>query len=151
MAFRFTDQHAMKLVVPILFPGEQVLHRASGVERPWYSRLFLRLGWMFWRYYVVVATNQRVIFIQHKTAWGGYAAKKVDSFAWGEVERTTLGWGVFQKTLKVKAPARGFSKRVHVPRFGLAGNFDGARGIVGTWTSQRPQMGTGQPAAQLSA
>jgi hypothetical protein len=151
MALRFTDQHAMNLVTPNLFPGEQVLYRASGVERPWYSRLFSRLGWIFWRYYVIVATNQRVIFVQHKTIWGGYAAKKVDSFAWGEVERTSLGWGVFQKTLAVRAPARGFSKRVHVPRFGLAGNFDGARGIVGTWNARRPAIGAAHVASQLTA
>jgi hypothetical protein len=151
MAFRFTEQHAMTLVTPHLFPGEQVTHRATGVERPWYSRLFSRMGSMFWRYYLVVATNQRILFVQHATLLGGYKAKKVDSFAWGEVERATLGWGIFQKKLSVRVPARAFKKAVHIQRFWLKGNFDSAQGIVGTWQQSRGQLGPAPQAMQLPA
>jgi hypothetical protein len=149
MAFRFTEQHAMTLVGPNLYPGEQVLHRATGVERPWYSRIFFRIGALFWRYYLVVATNQRILFVQHKTFWGRYAAKRVDALAWGEVERATLGWGVFQKKLAVRAPARGFAKSVHIQRFWLKGNFDGARGIIDTWQRRHVQLAAGAAAPQL--
>ncbi len=151
MALRFTEQHAMTLVAPHLFPGEQVMYRATGVERPWYSRLFLRLGSLFWRYYLVVATNQRILFVQHATLLGGYKEKKVDSFGWGEIDRATLGWGVFQKKLAVRAPARGFTKSVHIQRFWLKGNFDAAAGIVQTWQQSRAQRGPAHAPMQLAA
>jgi hypothetical protein len=150
MALRFTEQHAMNLVSPHLFPGEQVIYRATGVERPWYTRLFLRMGSLFWRYYLLVATNQRILFVQHATLLGGYKAKKVDALAWGEVERATLGWGIFQKRLAVRAPARGFAKAVHIQRFWLKGNFASARGIVGQWEQSRTQLGAGRPVMQLA-
>ncbi len=67
MALRFTDSHAMSLVSPELFPGEQVLFRARGVEKPWYARLFSRLGWFSWRYWLIVATSQRQRFSRKVT------------------------------------------------------------------------------------
>jgi hypothetical protein len=151
MALRFTEQHAMTLVSPHLFPGEQVIHRATGIERPWYSWLFLRMGALFWRYYLLVATNQRILFVQHATLLGGYKAKRVDSLGWGEIEQATLGWGIFQKKLAVRAPARGFSKGVHIQRFWLKGNFAQAAGIVDAWQRSRAELGAAQPAAQLAA
>ena len=78
MAFRFTDQHAMSLVASHLYPGEQVLFRSRGVEKPWYSRLFWELGSFMWKYWLVVATNQRIVFVQHKGLLGGYAAKRTE-------------------------------------------------------------------------
>lgn len=140
MAFRFTDQHAMSLVASHLYPGEQVLFRSRGVEKPWYSRLFSEFGSFMWKYWLVVATNQRIVFVQHKGLLGGYAAKRTETFAWSELEHVSLGWGIFSKTLRVKSPAKQLSRAVIIPRGWMKGNFDAAKGATTTWEQNRNSL-----------
>jgi hypothetical protein len=140
MALRFTDQHAMSLVAPLLYPGEQVLFRSRGVEKPWYSRVFSRLGSLLWRYYLVVATNQRIIYVQHAGIFGGYAAKRNEAFAWSELNQVSLGWGIFNKTLRARSTAKRFSRDVIIPRGWMRGNFDAAKGTLGAWEQNRASL-----------
>lgn len=140
MAFRFTDQHAMSLVAPLLFPGEQVLYRARGVEKPWYSTVLWKLGSLFWRYWLVVATNQRLILVQHKGLLGGYGAKRNETFSWSELDQVALGWGIFNKTLRFKSAAKRFARNIIVPRFWMKGNFDAAAGASGAWEQNRHSL-----------
>lgn len=149
MAFRFTEQHAMSLVAPHLAQGERVISRSRGVEKPWYSRLFSRLGSFMWRHYLVIATDQRVIFIQHATLLGGYAAKKVDALGWHEVDRAELGWGIFNKNLVIRAQARGFAKTVVLGRFWMSNNFPGAEQMVQTWGQARQALPAPTPYTAL--
>lgn len=150
MAFRFDEQHAMSLVAPQLAQGERVVARARGIEKPWYSKLFSRLGSFMWRYYLVVATDRRIIFIQHATLLGGYKAKAVDSLGWHEVDKAQLGWGIFNKNLVIKSQQRQFSKTVVIGRFWLKENFPGAEQIAATWTQAR-QLPPPTPYTTLSA
>jgi hypothetical protein len=143
MAFRFTDQHAMSLVAPHLFPGEQVLFRARGVEKPWYSKLFSRIGAFMWRYWLVVATNQRIVFVQHGGLLSGYAAKRSDAFAWNELDRVDLGWGIFNKNLVVRSAAKSLSRTVIIPRGWMKGNFDAAKGMVQQHQTARASLPPG--------
>jgi hypothetical protein len=140
MAFRFTDQHAMSLVAPLLFPGEQVLFRARGVEKPWYSTIFWKLGSLFWRYWLVVATNQRLVLVQHKGLLGGYGAKRNETFGWNELDQVALGWGIFNKTLRFKSAAKRFARSIIVPRWWMKGNFDAAQGAAGAWEQNRHSL-----------
>lgn len=152
MAFRFTDQHAMSLVAPHLFPGEQVLYRARGVEKPWYSKLFSRIGAFMWRYWLVVATNQRIVFVQHGGLLSGYAAKRCEAFAWGELDRVDLGWGIFNKNLVVRAAAKRLARTVVVPRGWMKGNFDAAKGMVAQHQQAKAALtGGATPYGQLRA
>lgn len=151
MAFRFTDSHAQSLITPLLFPGEQILHRARGIEKPWWTFLFFNLGAMFWRYYLVVATNQRVLFIQHKGLLGGYATKSVETAPWQQVNDAKLGWGIFNKNLTVRAPAVGISKTVQIGRFWLSNNFPNGEGIVQSWSQSRALAYGGAPQQQMLA
>jgi hypothetical protein len=148
MALRFTDPHAMSLVVPHLYPGEQVLFRARGVEKPWYCRLFSELGTLLWRYWLVVATNQRILFIQHGGILSGYKGKRTEAFAWNELDRVALGWGIFNKTLSVRSEHKRLARNVIIPRRWMRGNFDAARGAVTTWQSSRASL---SPAASFGA
>ena len=92
MALRFTEQHALSLVTPHLFPGEQVVHRARGFEKPWFSRLFFRRGSLFWKPFLVVATNQRLLLLQHKGLMSGYGP--TTSSRWrGRKSRTSSSAG----------------------------------------------------------
>jgi len=140
MAFRFTDQHAMSLVASHLYPGEQVLFRSRGVEKPWYSRLFWEMGAFLWKYWLVVATNQRIIFVQHKGLLGGYGAKHTETFAWSELDQVSLGWGIFNKTLQVKSQAKQLSRSVIIPRGWMKGNFDAAKGATTAWEQNRTSL-----------
>jgi hypothetical protein len=143
MALRFTDQHAMSLVAPHLFPGEQVLFRARGFEKPWYSYVFSRLGSFLWKYWLVVGTNQRLVFVQHGGLLGGYSAKRHESFAWSELDRVDIGWGFFSKNLKVGSKAKRLSRTVIVPRGWMRGNFDAAKGMNAAWQQNRHSMPPG--------
>jgi hypothetical protein len=137
MAFRFNDQHAMSLVAPLLVPGEQILFRARGVEKPWYSRIVSRLGSLMWRNWLVVATNQRLVFVQHAGMLSGYKAKRHESFGWGELDQVSLGWGIFNKTLSARSAAKRFSRNVVIGRGWMRGNFDGAKGTLAAWQQNR--------------
>src|SRR5262245_13208154 len=106
MGFRFTDRHAMALVAPILFPGEQVLYRARGLEKPWYSTVFWKFGSLFWCYWLIVATNQRLVLVQHKGLFGGYGPKGSETLGWNELDQVSLGWGIFNKTLRFKSAVK---------------------------------------------
>ena len=140
MAFSFSEKHAMSLLAPQLAPNEQLLFRARGVEKPWYSRIFSRFGSLFWRNYLVAATDRRLLFVQHGGIFSGFAAKKVDSLGWHEIDRTQLGWGIFNKNLAVRAQARGFTKTVVLGRFWMKGNFPAAEGMVQTWSQSRSAL-----------
>lgn len=137
MAMSFSEQHAMSLLQPYLAQGERVLYRARGVEKPWYSKLFARLGSLFWRNYFVAATDQRILFVQHAGMLGGFAAKKVDSLSWHEVDRAALGWGIFNKDLTVQSQAKAFKKSVTLGRFWMKDNFTHAESMVQVWTASR--------------
>jgi hypothetical protein len=151
MALRFTDQHAMSLVAPLLYPGEQVLFRARGVEKPWYSRVFSRLGSLLWRYWLVVATNQRVIFVQHAGLLGGYAAKRNEALAWSELDEVALGWGIFNRTLRARSAEKRLSRNVIIPRGWMRGNFDAAKGTLATWQQNRASLPPATPFNALPA
>lgn len=147
MALRFTESHAQSLVLPLLFPGEQILHRARGIEKPWWS--WFVGGALAWKYYFVVATNQRIIFIQHKGIFGGYGTKAVETASWQQVSDVKLGWGIFNKSLTIRAPQVGIDRTVDTNRFAFPGNFEGGQGIVQTFSSMR-QLPYGQaPAGQM--
>jgi hypothetical protein len=151
MAFRFTHEHAMSLVTPLLLPGEQVLSRSRGVEKPWYSLIFYRLGSLFWRYWLVVATNQRVLFIRHKGLFGGYGMKSMEPVGWQQVEQVKLGWGIFNKNLRFRAPSARINRTIMLNRFWLPNNFGDGEQMVSQWQRSRGMLGAGQMPRALAA
>ena len=84
--------------------------KARGVEKPWYSQLFLRFGSMFWRQYLVAATDQRMLFIQYGGLLSGFASKKVA--AWSNAS-TFRGLAPISSSIrersKITTPARSSS------------------------------------------
>lgn len=149
MAFSFSEQHAMSLLMPNLGPNERILYRARGVEKPWYSRIFSRFGALFWRNYLVAATDQRMLFVEHGGLLSGFAAKKVDALGWHEIDRTQLGWGVFNKDLAVQSQARGFKKTVVLGRFVMKDNFNAAESMVQAWNQAKTALPATAPSHAL--
>ena len=133
MPIRFTEQHAASLALSHLAPGESVVYRARGVERPWWTRLLFVLGTFFWRDYLLVATQRRLLLLRHKGLFGGYAAKSCESTGWDELELCDLGWGVFRKTLHLATAGKRWRRTIALHRFRMKGNFPGAKGIVSMW------------------
>ncbi len=140
MAFRFTDTHALSLVQPHLFPGEQLLHRSRGVERPTWTLLFPKIGAFFHRFYLVVATNQRLLLVQHGGLFSGWKAKEVLSFTWSEVNDMKLGWGIFEKKLHVASSAKRLKKSIAIPRFWMKNNLKSGEGMITAWKSAAAQL-----------
>src|SRR3954462_5531439 len=103
MALRFTEEHARSLAAHLLQPGEQILHRIRGVEKPFWTKVFFRIGAFFWRYYLVVGTNHRLLFVRHGGLLSGYSAKDIESVGLTEIQMAKLGWGIFTKNLHVSA------------------------------------------------
>ena len=129
---------------------ESSIMRSSRSPASKRARIFSRFGSLFWRNYLVAATDRRLLFVQHGGIFSGFAAKKVDSLGWHEIDRTQLGWGIFNKNLAVRSQARGFTKTVVLGRFWMKGNFPAAEGMVQTWTQTRGALGGGaQPSALL--
>jgi len=153
MAFRLNEQHALSLIQPQLQPGEQIVRWGRGIEKPWWTRIFLRVGIFFWRNFIVVGTTQRLIFIKHKGLLGGYATKSVDSFAWNQLDRIALGWGVFNKNLVAQSSAHRFRRTVTMGRFWTKNNFGAGEAILSTWSERRAALPapTAYAAPSLSA
>jgi hypothetical protein len=104
------------------------------VEPPLWTRL-ARLGSLFWRHYLVVATDRPLLLIEHSFA---YRDKGCVALPWREIEDARLGWGLLAKPLCIAAPSRGVRRRVQMPRLGaLPGNLDAAASVVQTWAAQR--------------
>jgi hypothetical protein len=148
MAFRFTHDHAISLVTPHLLPGEQILFRSRGVEKPWYSYF---LGVLVWRYFLVVATSQRILFVRHKGFFGGYGMKSMDAVPWQHVDQVKLGWGIFNKNLRVRAPAARIDRTILLNRFALPKNLADGEQIVFQWQRSRASLPPGQMARALAA
>jgi hypothetical protein len=125
-----------------LQPGEQVQQIVLGTEKPFWTKVFFRIGVFFWKNYVVATTNQRVLFVEYAGLLGGFKSKRVDSVGYNEGVDAALGWGIFNKDLSVKAASRGFSRTVEINRFMRSGHLDTALAMVGA-VNQMKQMGGG--------
>jgi hypothetical protein len=133
MSLRFTEQTALELVGPHLFPAEQLLHRLRGVEM---TRRFGPLSWLaslFGRCYLVVATNQRVLFIEHGGMLSGYRERSVTSLAWPQIAEIAVSERLWRSTLHVRAPAVGLELDLSVGRGSIPNNAAECRRLAATW------------------
>jgi hypothetical protein len=136
----FSDLHVQLLARGILQPGEQLLGQTVTQYNPWWA-----LG-LFRKTYLVLATDQRLVLVEHRVAWLHQALKlqNVESIPWSNVEETALK-GIFVKKLRVRAQGeRGPVKlKMAVPNtlFGLLApmrdNLPGARAVAGAFQTGR--------------
>ena len=134
MPLRLTEEHANTLIQPHLNAGEEILFKGHGIERPWWTYI-IRIGAFFWKYYIVVGTNQRVMLIQVSTLWKEKAFESVD---WKDLDRVEVTWGVFMKPLVLQASALKWKHKIDIPRFSpIKGNLEAALGMVAQWQKQK--------------
>ena len=146
--FSISEQKVQSHVQTALQPGEQIQQIVLGTEKPFWTKIFYRVGVFFWSNYIVATTNQRVVFVEYGGLLSGFKSKRVDALALGEVDSASLGWGIFNKNLTVNAAARRFKRTVEVNRVQRKGNLDNAQAVVGT-VQQVRAMGGGAAAPQL--
>lgn len=149
--FSISEQKIQNHVQSALGPGEHIHQIVLGTEKPFWTKIFYRIGVFFWKNYVVASTNQRVVFVEYGGLLSGFKAKKVDAVAYNQLDTAQLGWGLFNKNLSFLGA--GFKRTIEINRFQRKGNFDAAQGIVGTLQQAKslPPGPMAQPQYQLSA
>jgi len=134
MPFRLTPQHAAALARPHLHAGEEVLLQCHGMELPWWS-WFSRLGHFFSRYFVLVATNQRLMLIEVTRLW---REKRFEAVPWSELTHFEVRRGLLTRPLLIAWPSRPSPLRLTMPRFTpLAQGTDVARELAALWQTHR--------------
>jgi hypothetical protein len=136
----FSDLHVDLLAQALLEPGEQRIGQTVGRYVPWWA-----LGWVN-ETYLVIATDRRVILIEHRMAWFHQAVRlhSVQSLPWQQVQETRLS-GIFGKKLTVKGQGQNgpVTKKLRIPNplFGLLApmrnNVGGARAVAAGFQTTR--------------
>jgi hypothetical protein len=149
----FSDLHVDLLAQALLQPGEQRVGQTVGRYMPWWAFGFIN------RTYLVIATDRRLILVDHRLAWLHAAMRldNVESIPWASVKETRLK-GIFGKKLVVKGQtqSREFACKMAIPNtlFGLLApmrnNVGGARAVANGFTATRG-LAAGAMPAQLPA
>jgi hypothetical protein len=136
----FTDLHVDLLTQALLQPGEQRLGQTATRYIPWWALGFVNKA------YLVIATDQRIILIEHRMAWLHQSMKlhSVESIPWGGVEEARVT-GLFNKKLRLRGRSHSgpLALKVGIPNtlFGLLApmrnNVAGARAIANAFTASR--------------
>lgn len=145
----FSELHVDLLSKALLEPGEQRLGQAVGRYVPWWALGFVN------ETYLVIATDRRLILVEHRMAWLHQATKlhAVVSLPWSGVTEARVT-GLFGKSLRIKGQGQhkpvARKLRIPSPLFGLLApirnNVAGARAV-----SKAFQVTRGLPAAAAHA
>jgi hypothetical protein len=129
----FSELHVDLLSRALLEPGEQRLGQSVGRYMPWWGLGFIN------ETYLIIATDRRVILVEHRMAWLHQATKLhgVESLPWAGVQEARVT-GIFGKKLRVRGQgqSRAFARKLRIPSplFGLLApirnNVDGARAVA---------------------
>ena len=136
----FSDLHVDLLAQALLQPGEQRIGQTVGRHAPWYAMGFVN------ETYLVIATDRRLVLIEHRMAWLHQAVKlhSVESIPWQSVQEARMA-GIFGKKLVVRGQAqnRAFARKLRIPNrlFGLLAplrnNVGGARAVAAGFQASR--------------
>jgi len=137
MSLFYSDLHVQILARGLLEPGERLDGRVMTERNPWYG-----LG-LLARKYLLLATDRRLIVVEHKRAWlhRTFAIAEVESIAWRDVEQLALK-GVLVKR-KVRLVAQGPRGRknlvMKIPTTfaPLRDNVRAARAVAAAFDAQR--------------
>jgi len=136
----FSDLHVDLLAQALLEPGEQRIGQTVGRYVPWWA-----LGWIN-ETYLVIATDRRVILVEHRMAWLHQAVRlhSVQSVPWQGVQEARVS-GIFGKKLTVRGQGQNgpVAKKLRIPNplFGLLApmrnNVVGARAVAAGFQASR--------------
>src|SRR5262245_22002236 len=114
MSIKFNDLYVNTIARGLLEPGEQLAGATMGYHTPFWSKLF-GLWRFFTRKYLVLATTQRVIFVEHRHGLFYERVESVESIPWRAVDQAKVG-GLFGTKLLVRSSQHQKTVQVNVPR-----------------------------------
>lgn len=131
----FTDLHIELLSRSLLEPGEQLVSQTTTDYFPWWAFGLIN------RQYLILATDRRLILIDHRMRWFPFALKmhSVESLKWENVQEARVaGFFPFKKKMKIVGQSdRGLVKHktpISNRLFGLLANMrnnmQGAKNIA---------------------
>ncbi len=136
----FSDLHVDLLAQALLQPGEQRIGQTVGSYLPWWAFGLIN------ETYLVIATDRRLILVEHRMAWLHQANKlqSVESIPWQNVREARIA-GLLGKKLVVQgqSQSRTFSRKLRIPNalFGLLApmrnNVGGARAVAAGFQATR--------------
>lgn len=144
MAIKFNDTYIDSIARAHLEPGEQIVARSAGVHRPWWT-----LGiWFFWKTYLVLATNRRLILAEHRRGLMYDRLEKVESVPFGEITKAKVSGLLLKKKLNlVFQNGRSAISMVLPGLFGpIPKSVAGAKQVVSSW-----EQGKSLPARTASS
>jgi hypothetical protein len=130
---KFSIANALALVSPVLHVGEQILARARGYDRPWCGRWPTPLADALTSGTLVVATNQRLLLLEHTASLSQYTLRKSIVVSWPSIERVHVDADGRDGTLLIEALAHSISRNLVLPNDWLRGNLRGATAIMALW------------------
>ncbi len=150
----FSDLQVELLARGVLEPGEQLTGKTVTRYMPWWSFGFIN------RTYLVLATDRRVILLDHRMTWlhQAQSLRAVESIPWSNVQEMVMK-GIFAKKIRLRGQTQSgpINLTMKVPNqfFGLLApmrqNMAGAKACVGAFASQRGRMGQQAPAGVFGA
>lgn len=142
MSIKFNELYVDTMAKGLLEPGERLAGSTMGYYTPFFSRIF-GLARFFRRKYLMLATDQRVIVIEHRTGLFYERIQSVESIPWRAVDQAKIG-GLFAMKLSVKSSQYQKTISVKVPRMlaPMPSAGQRARAVVGLWQSaaSTPQL-----------
>jgi len=165
----FTDLHVQLMSRAILNPGEQLVGQTVTSYLPWWALGFIN------RQYLVLATDQRLILVDHRVRFFPVALElhHVDSIPWSSIQELKVKGLFLQKKLRVKGMGDhgpvSLTMKIDNRLFGLLApmreNMQGARNVAAAFQGGmqahalppasngygQPQISFAPPAPQLAA
>jgi hypothetical protein len=122
---------------------EQILAKAGGVHRPWYTGGFI---W-FWKFYFVVATNKRVLLCEHRRGLFYDRLEAVHSVPWNELTEVKVAGLFIKKTLKLQFNGQKLALRLPRLFAPTPANVINAKHVATTWNQAKQMAAPVQPAS----
>ncbi len=135
---KYNDIYVSTLARGICNPGEQVVAAGAGTYQSFWTFKI-----PFFRHdYLLLATSERLIVVDHRKGLLFDRMDAVESFRWVDIGELKLG-GVFSKKLVLKDVATRRTLKMKLPRLEpIAKNKASLKKVVQTW-EQRRALGSG--------
>lgn len=154
MAIKFNETYVDSIARGHLEPGEQVVARAAGVHKPLWA-----LGIpFFFKTFLILATDRRLLLMEHRRGLIYDRLERVESVPFGEVQTAKVAGLLLKKKLKLAFASGRAKLALALPGFfgPLPRNTQGAKDLVSAWErgkslpapAAQPALGAGAPMAQ---
>ena len=131
MGIKFTDAYIDNIARAHLEPGEQIVARSAGVHRPFWTLGFI---W-FWKTYLVLATDRRIILAEHRRGLFYDRLERVDAVPYSGVATAKVSGLLLKKKLKLAFQDGRSALALVLPGFPgpIARAKAGAKDVVAPW------------------